>query len=83
MENVQFRKLMKEFREEGLLEVSNAKGATTVFVELAVFALLCWGLASVEAFGLWFWVIQILAGCSLFRWFVILHECGHKTLFRA
>ena len=47
VENVQFRKLMKDFREEGLLEVSNAKGATTVFVEFAVFALLCWGLASV------------------------------------
>ena len=31
----------------------------------------------------WMWIAgQILLGLMLVQWFVILHECGHDTLFR-
>lgn len=82
MESRRFRELMTEFKKEGLLEVSNLKGATTVMAELLVTGLVLWGLLSVTPWGGWFWGLQVLGGVSLFRWFVILHECGHKTLFR-
>ena len=47
--------------------------------------------ASATALGLWLsaqpgWLLwsmgQLLLGAALVQWFIVLHECGHRTLFR-
>jgi acyl-lipid omega-6 desaturase (Delta-12 desaturase) len=47
---------------------------------LALSALLAYGL--IVARGWWKAPLELLSGLVLFRWFVILHESGHRTLFR-
>lgn len=68
-------------RAKGRLRVSNAKGTATVALELAIAAVVVTTLATVDRWGPAFWVAEIVGAVSCFRWFVILHECGHRTLF--
>ena len=81
MDMAMFRNLQQQFRVEGLFEVSDPKGWATILTELTVFSVIAWGLAQVTPWSLSYWGLEFLAGLSLFRMFVILHECGHKTLF--
>lgn len=66
----------------GAFQISSLRGAATVAAELAVTGLVLTGLARVQSFGIAYWLLQVLLAVSLFRMFVILHECGHNTLFR-
>jgi acyl-lipid omega-6 desaturase (Delta-12 desaturase) len=81
MEAEQVARVRAAARAEGLLSVNNTAGAATVVVELAVTAAIVTGLTVVDRWGLAFWALQVAAGVSIFRWFVILHECGHRSLF--
>lgn len=82
MNTERYRSARNDLRTAGLLDVSDAKGALTVAVELAIAAAIARGLSLVEPWSPGFLLLQVLAGVSIFRWFVILHECGHSTLFR-
>jgi acyl-lipid omega-6 desaturase (Delta-12 desaturase) len=76
-----YRAARAQLRSAGLLTVSDTKGAATVVAELLCGGLLVWALSVTEPWTLSFLLLQVLAGVSIFRWFVILHECGHSTLF--
>jgi acyl-lipid omega-6 desaturase (Delta-12 desaturase) len=58
----------------------DATGLRVVFLALAVTAAAVW----LSASGGWIgWAVgQLLLAAALVHWFVILHECGHDTLFR-
>ena len=60
---------------------SNAYGL--LYTGLAV-ALSGIGLAAALNDTLWVWIAgQLVLALALVEWFVILHECGHRTLFRS
>lgn len=81
METVQFSRSRVVLRDAGLLRVSDAKGLATVAGESVLTAAVAWGLSRTSPWSPAFVVLEILAGISIFRWFVILHESGHRTLF--
>lgn len=81
MERSLFLRVQAECKKEGLFLVNNWKGLATVLFEIAFLSLIIWGIAYVERWSIGYWTLQLLGGASLFRWFVILHECGHKSLF--
>ena len=58
----------------------NAKGTVIVALALAVTSAAIW----LSASGGWLrWGAgQIVLAAALVHWFVVLHECGHETLFR-
>jgi fatty acid desaturase len=80
---VAYQGLRQSLREEGAFRLSNLRGLLTVLFEAAVLSLgvgyLVYGAAP---FGAGYWVAEVLLGTSLYRMFVLLHECGHGTLFR-
>lgn len=80
MERSEFQQFMAGLKKDGLLEVSQIKAVWTFALEILVSSLVVIGLSNVERFGLLYWLLVIAGGVSLFRWFVIMHECGHKTL---
>src|SRR5689334_773524 len=62
------------------LRATNAAGLLVVALALCGTAA---GLWLSLAGGIVAWLVgQILLGLMLVQWFVILHECGHDTLFR-
>lgn len=77
-----YYKLKKELATEGVFRINNLYGALTVLAELAFFGVGLSLLWQVPNFSWIYWLLQVLLGVSIFRFFVILHECGHKTLFR-
>jgi fatty acid desaturase len=84
MKTAQYRRLRKTLEDEGAFRISDARGFMTAAAELAVFgAGLAYLVSRATPFGPAFWRLQVLLGTSLYRMFVILHECGHGTLFRS
>lgn len=73
--------LRRKLFAEGAFRVNNLYGALTVVSEFAVLGvgLIC--LFYVAPFSVPYWALQIILATSFFRMFVILHECGHNTLF--
>jgi omega-6 fatty acid desaturase (delta-12 desaturase) len=62
------------------LRPSNAAGVLAVALVAGTTGL---GLALALQRGVWPWAIgQIVLALALVQWFVVLHECGHDTLFR-
>lgn len=62
------------------LRPTNAAGLRVVMLTTAGTAL---AIACSAAGGIGLWMLgQLLLAMMLVRWFVILHECGHGTLFR-
>lgn len=63
------------------LSASNAQGL--IYSVLAV-VLSGIGMASALSDNVWTWIAgQIVLALAFVEWFVILHECGHRTLFRS
>lgn len=56
-------------------------GAVTFLAESGLYAGFLYLAATATPFGFWYWTAQVLLGFSLFRFFVLTHECGHSTLF--
>jgi fatty acid desaturase len=73
--------LRKELTAEGAFTPNNIFGLMTVVSECAVFAACAAGVGLSRPFSLLFWVCEVLAAVSAYRMFVILHECGHGSLF--
>lgn len=82
MTHDEFGRHVQQFKRDGLLQADNVKGALTLAAELLLGLALVAGLRWVRPWGIGFLCLQALGGVAIFRWFVILHECGHKALFR-
>lgn len=76
-----FVKVARELAQSGTFRINNFYGALTVSIEIAFLAIGFSWLRQVSPFSLSYWVWQFLLALCLFRCFVLLHECGHKTLF--
>jgi fatty acid desaturase len=63
------------------LRPANAHGLVIVALAAAVTAAGIW-LSLQPGVGLWL-AGQFLTAAALLQWFVLLHECGHETLFRS
>lgn len=83
MESDAFRARRRELSQAGLFNISTPKAIATVALEVTVTALLIYGFSQIDGFGPTFFALTVLAGSSIFRWFVILHECGHHSLFKS
>ena len=77
------RVIAKQLNAAGLFEPRNAYGYATIALELSLFGAGVLVLACVRTWSLLFWLAQAHLGWSMFRFFVIVHECGHRTLFRS
>ncbi|MBD2565333.1 MULTISPECIES: fatty acid desaturase family protein [Nostoc] len=73
--------IAKKLAKSGSLRVNNFYGTLTVLAEIACFAIGLAILLKTPYFSVLYWILEIFLGISLFRFFVILHECGHKALF--
>lgn len=82
MLNKDYRALATDLRKEGILEPSNFYGALTVIFETIAFGGAFALLLCVEPLGPAFWTLQAFLGMSVYRWFVLLHEAGHRSLFK-
>lgn len=74
--------IRKRLTQENAFEVNNLYGAVTVFVEALCLTVGFIALTQVPYFSWMYWGIQLFLGISLYRCYVILHECGHNTLFQ-
>nr|WP_281721978.1 fatty acid desaturase [Nitrosomonas nitrosa] len=78
----EYIELRSRLEKVGLFKLSNTFGLVTMGVELGLLALAGVFLVSVEQFTVWYWAGVAFIAVSCFRCFVLLHECGHYTLFR-
>jgi acyl-lipid omega-6 desaturase (Delta-12 desaturase) len=76
-----YRALAGDLKKEGLFKPKNAYGFLTVLGELTFFGVSFAALMHVEAFGVAYFALHFLLGWSMFRFFVLLHEAGHRSLF--
>lgn len=76
-----YHSIRKEMQAESVFIPNNLYGVATVVIELVFFFSGVWLLTLSGVWTVGYWVMEIILGISLFRMFVILHECGHKTLF--
>lgn len=77
------RAISRQLKAAGLFEPRDLYGYATLLLELALFGAGVLVLVYVRAWSLAFWIAQFHLGWSMFRFFVIVHECGHRTLFRS
>ena len=80
MQKLDYRHLRKKLVEEGRFIKTNTFGLTTVFAELTFFSSVIYGHTLVTPWTPSFFILQILLGTSIFRCFVLLHDCGHYSL---
>lgn len=81
MDKVQYISLRKKIKDLGMLKQKPWIGVSTLTVETSIFAGLIYLLCQAERFSLSFWLVQVALGISMFRFFALLHECGHKAMF--
>ena len=77
-----YSSLRKRLQAEGAFCVRDLYGAATVIAECCVVAASVASIAYATPFSLLYWFLQVVLAFSMFRMFVIVHECGHNTLFR-
>lgn len=82
MTEVEYREIKAELRAEGAFETSTAWGLLTVGVELVLYGVAFALLLMVPVLSLPWFGLQLFLGWSMLRFYVIVHECGHKSLFR-
>lgn len=83
MKKTTYENLRKIVREEGLFQKNDLfSGCLTVF-ETVIFGLCIWWLLSTDPFSLSYFVSLFLVGVSGFRCFALLHECGHRAMFKS
>jgi omega-6 fatty acid desaturase (delta-12 desaturase) len=76
-----YNSLRRALQLDGAFRISNLYGALTVGAELTVMVICLAALLAAGPFSFGYWILQVLLAVSMFRMFVILHECGHNTLF--
>lgn len=81
MQKQEYLKVRKELAKKGLFKKTNLKPLFLVFVEMIALSIIIIGLIVVDAFSPTYWLLEAFLGLSIFRFFVLTHECGHATLF--
>lgn len=82
MQSSTYNQLRKRLAAESLFEPSNLYGGLTVFLNLAVVTACAVVLVNVPRFSWGYWLCELLLGLSTFRFYAMLHDCGHGTLFK-
>jgi fatty acid desaturase len=82
MQLATYARIRKELTTEGAFRVSSLHGALTIAFEFSFFIAGSWLLEQCRPWSVWFWVVETALAISMYRMFVILHECGHQCLFR-
>lgn len=82
MKSQTYNQLRQQLATEQLFQPNNLYGSLTVVLNLAFFVAGAVGLAHVSRFSWVYWLLEMLLGLSTFRFFVILHDCGHRNLFK-
>jgi acyl-lipid omega-6 desaturase (Delta-12 desaturase) len=77
-----YQSVRQALNGDGAFRISNVYGALTVAAELLIAGGLLTAITAVEPFAPAYWLLQALFAVSMFRMFVIVHECGHNNLFR-
>jgi fatty acid desaturase len=77
----QYQDLRKRLSEEGAFRVRDLWGLATVLGEAAAFAACFAGLLASRPGSLPYWACELFLGIAVFRIFILLHECGHGSLF--
>ena len=83
MHITQHRAIARQLHAAGLFEPRDAYGYATFLAEFVLFGAGLVALAFASPWSWLFWLAQFHLGWSMFRCFVIVHECGHRTLFRS
>lgn len=78
----EYKGLRSRLEKVAAFKLSNGYGLVTIGIELALLAVAGVFLVTVAEFTLWYWAGVVFIAISCFRCFVLLHECGHYTLFR-
>jgi fatty acid desaturase len=82
MQQGQYLSIKEALEREGAFKISNLYGAATITAEMACMSATLWILMVVQPFSFLYWMSEVCLAISCFRCFVLLHECGHYTLFR-
>lgn len=83
MNKTDYLSLRKAIVREGLATPAPLYGILAICFESALFVALFFALSLIETFSALFWLIQLTIGLSMFRSFALLHECGHRAMFRS
>lgn len=81
MEATQYKSVLRDLNASGLLVPKNSYGFATIAVETSVFICGAFALSQTAVGSVPWWMLQVFLGASMFRFFVIGHECGHNSLF--
>ncbi|NVJ59367.1 MAG: fatty acid desaturase [Gammaproteobacteria bacterium] len=73
---------LNQIRREGGFDIHSNLACLLVIIELTLLSLSIYLLSVVEIFSWQFWLLEIYIGIAMFRCFVLVHECGHGTLFK-
>lgn len=78
----QYRELRQQLAKDGLFKANNGTGLAMVVGEASLFLAGLYWLSLLQPWSIGFIALQILLGSSVFRLFVLMHDCGHYSLFR-
>ncbi len=78
----QYRALRQKMSKDGLFTARDATGLAMVVGEASLFLGGLYGLSLLQPWSIGFIALQIVLGTSVFRLFVLMHDCGHHSLFR-
>jgi omega-6 fatty acid desaturase (delta-12 desaturase) len=78
----QYRELRQKMAKDGLFTAHDATGLAMVVGEFSLFFGGLYWLSLLQPWSIGFIALQIALGTSVFRLFVLMHDCGHHSLFR-
>lgn len=78
----QYKALRKQLAQEGLFQAHDGFGLFIIAIESAFFLGGMWLLTQFTPWTWPFLLTQAILGSSIFRFFVLMHDCGHFSLFR-
>jgi acyl-lipid omega-6 desaturase (Delta-12 desaturase) len=78
-----YRALAGELKKEGMFKPKPLYGFATIAGELTVFGVAFAALLHTKPFGVLYFALHFFLGWSCFRFFVLVHEAGHRSLFTA
>lgn len=78
----QYKDLRKQLAQASLFQAHDGLGLLVVTLESLFFAGGMWLLTHLQPWSWPFIGVQIVLGTSVFRFFVLMHDCGHYSLFQ-
>lgn len=83
MKKETYNTLREQVKREGLLKQNTALSLAVIVMELGLFIALFSLLIQVEFLSLAYFGLVAILGISMFRNFALLHDAGHRALFRS